>query len=313
MAVPEVNQRLLEQLEEMGFPFSRATRALHYSGNSSLEDAITWIVDHEDDPDIDQMPLVPLDIDLDGSSSFQMTEEVKVKAEELRNGGHQPRKETQRDLERAREKERIRAGKELLEAKRNAEENARKRMIDLKQLEKEEERRARQRIRQKLEADKAERRSKLGLPPMASSSPQTAFHSVQQKSVEVSKVVPSIKKAELLSDCLRSLRRNHKDDDAKVKRAFQTLYIYVRNVLKNPDLEKFRKIRVTNPVFQERVGSLTGSVRFLELCGFEWTNRGQFLYLRRDKVELETLNSAIAALHAAISNPYFGLLSSELP
>lgn len=40
------------------------------------------------------------------------------------------------------------------------------------------------------------------------------------------------------------------DDDAKVKRAFQTLMIYVGNVSKNPDVEKFRKIRIANPLFQ---------------------------------------------------------------
>lgn len=28
------------------------------SGNCDLEDAINWIAEHEDDPDIDQMPLV---------------------------------------------------------------------------------------------------------------------------------------------------------------------------------------------------------------------------------------------------------------
>lgn len=28
------------------------------SGNISVEDAVGWIVDHENDPDIDQMPLV---------------------------------------------------------------------------------------------------------------------------------------------------------------------------------------------------------------------------------------------------------------
>lgn len=32
MAVPEVSKKLLEELEDMGFPKARATRALHYSG-----------------------------------------------------------------------------------------------------------------------------------------------------------------------------------------------------------------------------------------------------------------------------------------
>jgi UBX domain-containing protein 1/4 len=40
------------------------------------------------------------------------------------------------------------------------------------------------------------------------------------------------------------------DDDAKVKRAFQTLLTYIGNVAKNPDEEKFRKIRLTNATFQ---------------------------------------------------------------
>lgn len=40
------------------------------------------------------------------------------------------------------------------------------------------------------------------------------------------------------------------DEDAKVKRAFQTLLTYVGNVVKNPNEEKFRKIRLNNPSFQ---------------------------------------------------------------
>lgn len=34
MAVPVVDKKLLEELESMGFPVERATRALHYSGKS---------------------------------------------------------------------------------------------------------------------------------------------------------------------------------------------------------------------------------------------------------------------------------------
>jgi hypothetical protein len=36
MPVPKVNTKLLEELEDIGFPRPRATRALHYSGQSIL-------------------------------------------------------------------------------------------------------------------------------------------------------------------------------------------------------------------------------------------------------------------------------------
>ena len=34
MIAPEVDKKLFEELEAMGFPTARATRALHYSGES---------------------------------------------------------------------------------------------------------------------------------------------------------------------------------------------------------------------------------------------------------------------------------------
>ncbi|GAB4830236.1 hypothetical protein Ancab_040677 [Ancistrocladus abbreviatus] len=307
MAIPEVNRKLLQELEGMGFPLARATRALHYSGNSSLEDAINWIFDHENDPDIDQMPLVPVEINLEDPKPFDITEEVRIKAEELRNGAPKSREHKEKDLEREREKERIRAGKELFEARRIAEENERKRMIALRKAEKEEERRAREKIRQKLEADKAERRSRLGLPP-GGPAPMPPKPRMRM----ASEPVVYAKASELLAECLRTLRRNHKDDDAKVKRAFQTLQIYVRNVMKNPDEEKFRKIRLTNPAFQDRVGNLKGGIRFLELCGFDRVSGGQFLYLPRNKVDMAVLAAAMSALNSAMTNPFFGLLSIDL-
>lgn len=48
---------------------------------------------------------------------------------------------------------------------------------------------------------------------------------------------------------------------------------------------------------------------FLELCGFEEIEGGKFLFLPRDKVDLEVLKSAGTALNTAITNPFFGLLS----
>jgi UBX domain-containing protein 1/4 len=56
----------------------------------------------------------------------------------------------EKELEKLREQERVRAGKELLAAKRQEDELKLKRNLELRRIEKEEEARARERIRQKL-------------------------------------------------------------------------------------------------------------------------------------------------------------------
>ncbi|XP_071937417.1 uncharacterized protein [Coffea arabica] len=322
MAVPGVDKKLLCELEEMGFPEARATRALHYSGNSSVEAAINWIIDHENDADIDEMPLVPVDIPIEASDPFFISEEMKLKAPEISlyhlkfsDQVRKNREVEEKKLERSREKERIRAGKGLQVAKRMAEENERKRNVAQRKADVEEKRRARERVRQKLQQDKAERRGWLGLPvegPL-SVNPAISF-SHESKNLELGKpalLTVSARKEDLMRECLRSLKRQVMGDDSQVKKAFQTLLIYVRNVANNPDDEKFRKIRLGNPAFQSRVGKFKEGVKFLELCGFEIIG-GEFLYLPKDKVDMATLAEAWAVLNSAITNPYFGLFSRSV-
>ncbi|KAI6674428.1 hypothetical protein NL676_002334 [Syzygium grande] len=304
MAVPVVNRKLLGELEAMGFYPEQATRALHFSGNSSIEAAIDWIVDHQNDPDLDQMPRVSIDLDIEALEPSFLTEEMTRRAQELRDRAEEKKKE-KKNSQREMEKERIRAGKELLEAKGIAEENERKRYLAAKKAEKDEEQRARERILQKLQYDKLERRRKLGL---LSETPAALKPSLPLVDNRRTSGVYSVTKADQIGECLRSLKRNHKDEDARVKRAFQTLLIYVGNVVKNPDNEKFRRIRLSNPAFQSRVGSLEGGVEFLELCGFEKIDGGKFLFLPRDKVDLAVLNLAGTRLESALTNPFFGLL-----
>ncbi|XP_057546769.1 uncharacterized protein LOC130825517 [Amaranthus tricolor] len=306
MVVPEVDKKLLEELEGMGFSLARATRALHCSGNSSLESAVNWIVEHENDADIDQMPMVLASSKNEPPKPSLTEEEKKIKLLELRERARKKKEEEERKMEREKEKERIRIGKELLEAKRIEEENERKRLIAFRKAEKEEERRAREKIRQKLEEDKAERRRKLGLPPEDPVAAKPSAPAVEEK--KISLPVKPVTKAEQMRECLRSLKKNHKDEDARVKKAFQTLFTYAGNVVKHPDEEKYRKIRLTNQAFQDRVGGLKGGIEFLELCGFEKTEDGEFLFLAREKVDLAVLNSAGKELQSAIENPHFGVL-----
>ncbi|KAL6956445.1 hypothetical protein U1Q18_046185 [Sarracenia purpurea var. burkii] len=90
----------------------------------------------------------------------------------------------------------------------------------------------------------------LNDPPSRNNS--SNFVLVENNSLPVKSVTLPVaaKKTELMRDCLRSLKHNYKDDDTKVRRAFQTLLIYIRNVAQNPNEEKFRKIRLSNPAFQ---------------------------------------------------------------
>ncbi|KAK4270208.1 hypothetical protein QN277_023274 [Acacia crassicarpa] len=332
MAVPKVDKKMLEELDAMGFPKAKATRALYYSGNNNVVDAINWMVEHESDPDIDEIPLVDLDIEIGSSQSFPITEEMEIKAQKLRKISsnnsfpiteesqikeqklreqlHKMKEEKEKKLEIEREKERIQAGKKLNEMKRIAEENERQRNIALRKAEKEEEKRAREKVIQKLEQDKLNRRSKLGLPLEGHATVKTSATTVQkEQKLQNPKPVYTVTKVDLLTECLRSLKRNHQDEHARVRRAFETLLIYVGNVVKNPNQEKYRKIRLSNPLFQERVGSLIGGVEFLELCGFE--RMGDFLYLPEEKLDITLLNSAGLVLKSAITNPFFGLFSTR--
>jgi len=304
MVVPEVNKELLAELEAMGFPTARATRALHFSGNDNIEVAVNWVVEHENDPEIDQMPMVPANAE--PAKPTLSPEEIKAKTQELRERARKKKEEEEKRMEREREKERVRIGKEMLEAKRIEEDNERKRILALRKAEKEEEKRAREKIKQRLEEDKAERRRKLGLPAEDPNKVKTPTPAVEE--TKISLPVRPATKAEQMRNCLRSLKQSNKEDDAKVKRAFQTLLTYIGNVAKSPGEEKFRKIRLSNPSFQERVGRLNGGIQFLELCGFVKDESGEFLFLPQDKVDMLILNSAGAELNSAIVNPFFGVL-----
>lgn len=275
-----------------------------HAGSSNVETAVNWIVEHENDPDIDEMPLVPSDANT-SIQSLLTPEEAKAKAQELVQRAKRKKEEEEKRMEKERERERIRIGKELQEARRIEEQQERQRIIAFRKAEKEEENRARLKIRQKLEEDKAERRRKLGLPP-EEPKPVVAAPPPQEEKKPFVPLRPA-SKAEQMRECLRGLKQAHKEDEAKVKKAFQTMLTYIGNVARSPNEDKFRKIRLTNATFQERVGSLRGGIEFLQLCGFE-RDQDEFLTLPREKVDMVLLNTAGSELNSAINNPFFGVL-----
>ncbi|MCI4383541.1 hypothetical protein PGIGA_G00027560 [Pangasianodon gigas] len=87
-------------------------------------------------------------------------------------------------------------------------------------------------------------------------------------------------------------------DREKVKGAIDIMSKYIDNICKNPTEEKYRKIKVSNKVFQEKVSVIEGSREFLQALGFESTvvpvegqeNPEEFLVLaEQDAAALEQM------------------------
>ncbi|XP_068449069.1 UBX domain-containing protein 6 [Clinocottus analis] len=57
-------------------------------------------------------------------------------------------------------------------------------------------------------------------------------------------------------------------DREKVKAAVEIISKYIENICKNPTEEKYRKIKLSNKVYQEKVRCVEGSREFLEALGF---------------------------------------------
>eukprot|EP00164_Ancoracysta_twista_P001184 GFYU01001556.1.p1 GENE.GFYU01001556.1~~GFYU01001556.1.p1 ORF type:complete len:453 (+),score=142.63 GFYU01001556.1:108-1466(+) len=318
---PRVNEDVLKELtESMGFGVARAQRALvSCDGNQTIEAAVNWIMEHENDANIDEPLAVPpvaiSGVEYDSYIAAKMAaqeeksgpkltlEEKRKKVEELRAGAKQRREAEEKRMEKERERDRIRSSKEIIQARRDLEEAERKRIAEQRKKEKMDEQRERQRLKELLEADKAnrvkskktdEQRAQEEAEAAAKPKPGDSFKQMASQKASVVTI------GEPLREELRNIKRNH---EAQAATAFNTIKTFVGNVLKNPAEEKFRKIRLSNQAFQNRVGNLTGGIAFLEKAGFEKDAAGEFLVLNNP--DTQVLSIAMDEVQAAIDNPFF--------
>ncbi|KAH3892776.1 UBX domain-containing protein 6-like [Dreissena polymorpha] len=94
-------------------------------------------------------------------------------------------------------------------------------------------------------------------------------------------------------------------DKEKVKVCVETLCKYLDNIISNPGEEKFRKIRISNKAFVERIAPLRGTEEFLQAAGFQITSlpfedRNEDFYVMdsekaSDQERLENLKSILVA------------------
>lgn len=175
----DVNQVLLTNLIEMGFPKEKAIKALKATGDSSIQLAIDWCFTHLDDlegntlggsapppkPDRSQNSDENMDTDIKPEQPKKELTPEEIQQQRLliqerikKAKEEREKQEVERDINL--EKSRRTQGKEAQSALQKWKESQAEREAMLKKKEKEEERRAKAKIREKIAQDKAERAGK---------------------------------------------------------------------------------------------------------------------------------------------------------
>ncbi|XP_037531736.1 UBX domain-containing protein 1 [Nematolebias whitei] len=182
----------LESLLEMGFDKNRAEKAVANTGNQGIEQAMDWLMEHENDPDIDE-PYVPPVVNVLGEAEHgqsnteqatteenadgdntenleflkrPMTEEEKreqvKRLEELMRVKQAERRERERAEEVEREKYRRKQGQELQQIRQKMQDDDMRNLAEQRRREKMEDKMARQRVKEKIARDREERAQKFG-------------------------------------------------------------------------------------------------------------------------------------------------------
>lgn len=191
----------LESLLEMGFDRNRAERAVASTGNQGIEQAMDWLMEHENDPGIDDPYVPPAENVLGGTIEEQSTSTIADTGEEIAGGDitnpdgskrpmtEEERKEQvkrleelmrvkqaeRREREKAeeieKEKHRRKQGQELQQIRQKLQDDDMKKLAEQRRKEKMEDKLARQRVKDKIARDREERAQKFGGGASSSTTP----------------------------------------------------------------------------------------------------------------------------------------------
>lgn len=155
----------------------------------------------------------------------------------------------------------------MAKAKQDMEEAETKRYIEQRKAEKKEAELEKRRMLEQLARDKEERFGKKFDPVTQTSQKEyTPYENATYYLKAIKTLYPTFRAGDTTKNC------------------YNTIKVIINNVVKNPTEEKFRKVKATNPNFQERVGKLELGMKVLLAIGF--TEEGEFLVCKNPDVDL---------------------------
>lgn len=133
---PLVNQEFVAFIMEMGYTRPVAEKSLLFTANQSVEAAIDWIQQHQQDPDFLVEEFLAEDPTSEDPNKPKLTKEEKIAAaKELQQKLRAKREAEEKRLAEEREKNRIKSTKELQKAKKKMEEQQLKLRLEIEKKE----------------------------------------------------------------------------------------------------------------------------------------------------------------------------------
>ena len=268
---PEVAQ----QLQEMGFSKNVSEKACLFT-QSNLERAVDWIEQHQGDPDFEE----PAQIEVSMEQKPKMSkEEAAIKAKELQQKMRKMHEEKQKEMDREHEKLRIQNAKEMAKAREAEKERQAKFFVEQKKKREKEDAEHRRQVLEQLERDKAERLGKKYVPPE-----------------EKQKVYTKEENIQFLIKSIKTVYNPFRAGDT-MKICFKTMKIMLNNIIKNPNEDKFKVIKLSNPNVHERVGKISIAIKIFEQLGFVKEDE----IMKVSNVDTDLFNKTIGYLDAELS------------
>jgi hypothetical protein len=287
-----VTKELVDQLLEMGFTELRAHKALVRTSNAGVEPAINWLGEHMDDADIDEPLALEVEVkpqeEVDAGKAAaeagsQLTPaEKKAKLEDALAKARAKKAgidvETQKEIERARRQ----GGKEMVLTLREQQEQQRKRDMEARKREKREFELERQKLREQLAKDKADKVA-AGLivpakpapavdaapaaPPQPAAPAKSEAEAAATAAAAAAAGVPRSYEEESVS-VSEATEKMVALSEVKLRPALDLMGKMVSNIVKAPTDVKFRKMRLSNPKVSEGLVHVPGARQFL--CAHGW-------------------------------------------
>eukprot|EP00753_Platysulcus_tardus_P000699 PLAT10651.1.p1 GENE.PLAT10651.1~~PLAT10651.1.p1 ORF type:complete len:351 (-),score=148.03 PLAT10651.1:73-1125(-) len=195
--------------------------------------------------------------DLTPEEKAAQIERLQAKLKEKRAA----REVAEKAADKERELRRRTAGRSMGEVREKHERMARERDARARRKEKERQKKERTRLRRQLAMDKWERQRDRALREGREPPPKPTFDDSSAAAAAGgagggASLSPYM--------CVRRIKRN----DGDVGKALKTLRIYVKNLLENPEEEKFQSVNKDNAGFKRRVACMDGGEDFLRAVGF---------------------------------------------